>query len=358
MAAVPFEEYIKQVSDQVPDLWRALYPRAYEHTGQYGSPKLPAITLMANAVSPLDAHGRKVLYAQTCMLLQLEVPTYFITRDLLFALSQTDIPMDYELKDFEMKWPAALFMLPRGMNVDQLGADHPYLLLSQQVEPEEFQLKFPSERYTQDQIARSFPTVLSKSCGITMTTSAYSDAGDSRLTTYNYSVIPAQHPTLGEALALDESQTAMQERQAWIKATGGSHVTETKLHTLVNQPLTQDEGDFSKACLKLAMKIVLFMDSKKELVEMGTPKKKFKRHEHRPDIHFPNIVGRSYKIRYVYEKSDEDVPEDQKRHVRFHWRRGFMRWQRFGKGLTEKKRILIEGRFVGTKLNEVGKPST
>jgi hypothetical protein len=349
-----FDEYMKRVSDQVPDLWRALYPRAYEVTSQYGSTKLPAITLMANAISPIDAHGRKVLYAQTCMLLQGAVPTYFITRDLVFALSKTELPLDYELKDFEMKWPAVLFMLPRDMMVDENGLDHPYLLLSHQLKPEEFQLQFPSEKYTPEQIARSFPTVLSKSCGITVTTSAYAPRttdGDSRLTTYNYSVIPAQHPTLGEAFQLDESENYRQEREAWLKRTV-EKVGETELHTLLNQPLSQGESNFSKSCLTLAMKIALFMESKKELVEMGKPKKTFHRKERRPDIFYPNIVGKSYRIRYVYEKDEQDVPEHQKHQVRFHWRNGHYRWQRFGKGRSERKRILIEGLFVGTKLEQ------
>lgn len=357
MALVSFDDYTKQVIAKLPAVWPTFYPRAYENVGQYGSPKLPAITLMANAISPLDAHGRKVIYVQACQLQQLEVPTYFITRDLLFALSETDLPNDYELKEFQMKWPAVLFMLPRDMNHDSTGIDHPYLLLSQMVEPGEFCLRVPG--YTEEQSKRTFPTVLSKTIGMTVTTSAYEGGHtDSRLTTYNYSVVPAQTPTLGEALQIEESDTIIKEREAWHRAIGKSCVTETDLHTMMHQPLTHEEGDFSKRCLKLAMKIALFMESKKEMVEMGKPKKTFKPKDNRPDICWPNIVGRSYRIRYVYDKSDEDVPDGLKRHVRFHWRRGFMRWQWYGKGLTERKRVLIEGRMVGSRPETVSKPAT
>ena len=40
---ITFDEYVRKGSEMCPDLWKVFYPRVYEHTGAYGSCKLPAI---------------------------------------------------------------------------------------------------------------------------------------------------------------------------------------------------------------------------------------------------------------------------------------------------------------------------
>lgn len=341
---ITFEEFVKKGAEMCPDLWRAFYPRVYEHTGGYGSCKLPAITLLSTVLSPMESHGNKAVYMQACMLQKQDVPTYFITRDLLFALAQTDLPDDYDLNQFSMRWPAVLFMLPRDFNKDKAGDDYPYLLLSHQKDAEQFQLKLPSGRHC--------PSVTVVKGGIMVSTSSYVNKDGLAIGSYNYTVIPSIQNLLGEALKADESDNNRKDREDWERRQKERPLTEKEVDVFKTMPMSELEHDFSKACLKLALKIVLFMDSKKDLVEMGTPKKIFHGRDQRTDIWWPNIVGKSYKIRYVYDHSGEDVPEHEKRNVRFHWRRGHMRRQRYGEGRAMVKTILIEGLFVGSKQGE------
>jgi hypothetical protein len=338
---ITFDEYVRKGSEMCPDLWKVFYPRVYEHTGAYGSCKLPAITLLSNVLSPMDHHGNKAVYMQACMLAQMDVPTYFITKDLLFALAQTDLPDDYDLNSFSMRWPAVVFMLPRGVNLNKEGNDYPYLLLSHDKEGGRHELIPPS--------GRRCPMVQSLKGGIMVSTSSWVNGSDLGISSYNYTVVPKIQNLLGEALKADESDNNKKDREETERRRAEHPVTEKEVDLFKTLPMSDLEHDFSKGCLKLALKIVLFMDAKKELVEMGSPKKLFSGREQRTDIWWPNIVGRSYKIRYVYNHSDADVPEHERGNVRFHWRRGHMRRQRYGEGRSQVKTILIEGLFVGSK---------
>jgi hypothetical protein len=343
-----FDNWTNRMAAVFPELWKMLYSKVYDSIGQYGSPRLPAVTVLTTALSGFREHSHMVIYTQACQALASGSQTYFITRDLVASLSKMTLPDDFCFSDFKLKWPCVTFMLPKGMNLSPDGRDCPYLRLSFQEANTNYSIPLKTK-------IGQLPIIHNQSSALVISTSTYITKGpDGGMITYHFTV-PGDAKNLKEVMALNESPNSVEERERELQIVENNMDEFNKNFT--NRPLSTGEGDFAKQCLLLAIKIALFMETKPEYVELGSPKKKFHPSKERTDIYYPNIVGKSYRIRYVYANGQE-IPESERRHVRLHYRIPHMRWQPYGPRKTvdprDRKRVLIhiDGMMVGGKDEE------
>ena len=113
---------IKHRENWYPELWGSCYPRHYEISGIYPSPKELALVLF-------DAHmewGSKAKYsadrqemlklnfASAFALVKLRVPIFFVAPDLLRSVQLSTPPVELDWTTFPLPFSSAAFALPRG----------------------------------------------------------------------------------------------------------------------------------------------------------------------------------------------------------------------------------------------------
>lgn len=108
---------------EYPLEWKLVYPRVYEGVGAYHSPKELATDLLGALLLPpqqvdgnlkmLGLPDQHALVAAS-LLVSLQVPTFFVARNLLEALAQTQPPEPVAWKDMHLPFEAAAFVFPRG----------------------------------------------------------------------------------------------------------------------------------------------------------------------------------------------------------------------------------------------------
>jgi len=126
------------VEPAFPAMYARAYPRAYQMPHGYASPKRLAIIAMLAAWGcsnwkdtpwndtaknrGLPNAGQEHLFRVSSELIDLLVPTYFVSRSIMHELINTDLPRDFSLSD--MPWPmeAMLFVLPDGQLTSPAGS--------------------------------------------------------------------------------------------------------------------------------------------------------------------------------------------------------------------------------------------
>src|SRR5262245_55383992 len=68
--------------------------------------------------------------AQMGHLLEYEVPTFYVSKELLAAAAQTDLPAELLLDAVPFPFPALVFMLPKGTIRHPIEGDRPYVVVS------------------------------------------------------------------------------------------------------------------------------------------------------------------------------------------------------------------------------------
>jgi hypothetical protein len=79
---------------------------------------------------------------QMGQLLEYEVPTFFVSKELLAAAARTDLPADLFLDELPFPLPALVFMLPKGTIRHPREGDCPYAVVSRMEKGQIFSLPF------------------------------------------------------------------------------------------------------------------------------------------------------------------------------------------------------------------------
>lgn len=113
---------IDELERHYSDMWPVVCPRVYEHGEEYHSPKELAADLLG--VFLTEAHARDLhttlgnpdAYALigASLLTSLQVPTFFLTRNLLEALAQTRPRDAIAWTEMPLPFESAAFIFPRG----------------------------------------------------------------------------------------------------------------------------------------------------------------------------------------------------------------------------------------------------
>lgn len=329
-------ERTAQLEQNYPLLAKACYPRRIVPPTNYPNPKWLAgslgcqILAATNKDLVTDVHLTQQLAVQT--ILQYRVPTYFLSPAFAEAVWETDLPHDLSLS--EMKWPidALVFVLPESFLARFKKFYAPFLCVT---------------RVTQGRYPRvtALP-VIEHSLLIGMALRHIDNARD-RLCIY-YPIYFDQVPPFDYCGYFRFTNT-----MADVDESPMTDVTsiEDQLHSfspLYQTPMdAQEEHEFNSNWNKFAVKIILALNARPQLIEPGAiiRPEKVRKKGTVSELWSPNIIGRIY--RRQVDKS-ASVPTGGS--VRMHWRRGHFRHQRHGHGLQEVKIIWIDPVMVRADL--------
>lgn len=313
MTGQEFDEFAKVIADAAPEIWSKALPRFYSElpSGNYVSLKVPAAVLSAAFLSSLSGmcgpNGKDPGVDAAVFVLgiaaQYQMPVYYVAREFMEAVMNTDIPTDIRLSDIKLPMPAATFMLPLGV------LKH----------PEEGNVGFVSYGYHEK---GEFADPLSK-----RTHTCIADTFIAVTSTHEQEIPPLFHMVVTSghdvSLTLPGLSAEMQNHEF-------NYVSYFKGDGFV---APSDRG-FNNIVTNLCLRLILAMSARPEMLERG--KNTGKRLRHGLPIWTPNVVGRHYRMKR------EGPATGGGWHTRMHWRRGHFRNQPHGPQLSLRKTIWIE----------------
>jgi hypothetical protein len=301
------------VEETLPAIWKRLNPRRYQVPDGYGQPKHLALLGAAAQISSLtgfrqvgvESHAAgPIAYLALARLAGMNVPTYFVGRDMVEALMRTDLPEKFALQDVRWPLPALHVCLPEGALTDPVGRSFTHLIIARVEGGKTYQL---------------VPEI--------------ADPG----------VIAPEDAIVTLAYCPDATGAA-----CWHHGLNGDSVVVGSVDAYVLPvPDYADESEavadrlFGDTCRRLALQILLAMVARPELIEAETlarpPKIKGGREVH-PGLWNPNFLGKAYRSKR--QSSEGDVAGEG--HKRTHWRRGHFRNYLVTRGFKEDRVLWIE----------------
>ena len=85
---------------------------------------------VASDVGRKSDPGFSAAEGQGAHLLKFEVPTYYVSEELIAAAARTDLPTDIFLDALPFPFPALVFMFPKGTIRHAVHGECPYLVVS------------------------------------------------------------------------------------------------------------------------------------------------------------------------------------------------------------------------------------
>ncbi len=303
----PIDEFERQYADD----WPIVYPRIYEHTGAFHSPRELAADLLGvflTAARARELHSTLgYLDAQALMgaslIASLRVPTFFLARNLLEALAQTRPPEAISWTEMHLPFESAAFIFPRGAlrraNSDEMSCLWYARLRKHEIYRNPFARGVTYEVIEDVLCFRGF----------------LHNSLESLMHSYGANTHPEIH-------AIDLSGDD--------KAFRGESTA----------PLNREDHEVLESGISLVLNALLVMLERPQLVVHGA----FRGKRSRKGAEFwtPNIVGKEYRAASAHSASSEPGT-----HPRLHWRRGHWRNQPFGPARHERKYLWIEPTLVG-----------
>jgi hypothetical protein len=297
------------------DLWRKCYPRVYREykSNDYYSPKSCARQMVGVAIKVEqgwvgESERYEIVWASN--LAKYNVPTQWVTRDMVEAIMQTVPPVELDWYNMRLPFPAMTFMVPRGSLVHPLEGDATFVSFSRM--------------HLEDRvnnIARSYPKEWQSADGA-LTFFAHTDKGGHLI---HWNMPYHNFPTVNLA-KLDEMVMRYEDHphsSGW----------------LYSPTMTHDDTLFGAKVAHFIFGALLLMDRKPELISRGSFLKNVGSGKDRVQLWSPSILGEHYRIKREGAKlgvgSSHASP-------RMHWVRGFWREQRHGPKLSLTRDQWIE----------------
>lgn len=314
--ADPPVRYILRILDEVaasnPDLWMKLYPRRYEVLGSYDTPKAASYTML-DSIARFMKGGKETEQAEalwTAAMVLHRVPLYYIARDLTEALLQTRAGTEVDWAEMKMPHEAAVFMLPKGSLPHKTCGEVSFIGYSRTFAGDELPLPLPDRKTFDFTCMNTNLTIIVRlSEGFTL------------------------HWMLDPSVGMVDPRDVM----------GSIGLASMPAHTSAGRLPGMDDEDTAVMirAVELLFNILLFMASKPQMVEMGAMLKRVhNKRDGRPlEYWTPHVIGRSYKLRRIYDKTVEHGHHSS---PRGHWVSGFWREQPHGEGRTLRRTLWIE----------------
>jgi len=294
--------------EEKPELWKRSYPRNYSGVGHYESPRYVA-TIIASSIdwttnenrqySPLTARHIAMVASKA---FQNNLPAFFVEREFLLAVSNTDLPDDIKWTDAKLPFEAGLIYLPKKVLIDPEG-DSVTVLGWARI-------------YKRDGlIVESQKVILDDDSFVVF---GVCDSDIERL----YS----------SAVRADE--------MPYIKWKTG----DTKPVSPFDMPLSTDDKSFLHQLVCVTFSLLMAHISKPELITQERREAQRKKNLKR-ETYTPNFLGKGYTIKREHQGGMHESP-------RLHWRKGHFRAQHYGVKSQQVKTIWIEPTLVGDVNND------
>ena len=307
------ERIFEMAQRDYPGIIAKVYPRRYRTDGAYHNPKnlacagvnayICAKLGFSNRLNELERQlgGPKQLgdinlpalsiYRTLTRLTDFQMPTYFVSKGLLTALLNTDLP---ELRLCDLKWPldALLFVLPSGGLQSPVG-ECEYIGIARHA------ANVPSSTLLDEDAVRTPRDVLTAFCGT-------ADKQGTGFTWY--------HPINEDPLTVQDP---------------------------VSTEMSPTEAGFLPTMQRIVLQLLLTMTVRPDLVSRGTKVKDAvvdsRKHKAKPELWSPNIIGQTYQ-----SKTESEDGNGTHESPRCHWRRGHFRLYEKGEHWKVTKQVWIE----------------
>lgn len=305
-------EVAAEAEAKYPREWKLVYPRVYEAVGAYHSPKELATDLLgALLLSPQRVDGNlKMLglpdqhaLVAASLLVSLQVPTFFVGRNLLEAVAQTQPPEPVAWKDMHLPFEAAAFVFPRGALKHTSEGECGFLWYS---------------RLRGGTIYRH-PLIPQRTFEIEEDKIFFRAGLDGSLGSLMQGLTESVAPTIQ---AVDLSGPG------------------TRYRGLTTELLNQDDKAILQSAISLSLGVLLVMLERPQIVTHGGFTGK--RTKGGAEFWTPNVIGRTY-------RPAGHPGEDGGVSPRMHWRRGHWRAQAWGERHALRKVIWIEPTLVAAE---------
>jgi hypothetical protein len=324
------ERFLEQNSPEYRAIMRRLYPRVYENTGRYHSPKLCAAA-MACAVIETERVGLErtpVAYRLLMMgmadLVAHQVPMFFIAPDLLEAVMRTDFHEDINWLEMKLPYETGIFILPRGALPHPTDGDTGMILWSRS--PKGPMRPVPFGGIAAPELANTafiLESMIPES-----------------MIWYNSTLSAAQRPT-------------MRLHNLFYRQPGEA-VPKGEKASWMDDDLDEKDAGYLEKVGVIAFGTLMAMNARPELVERSRLIKRVGKAEKAKEFWSPNVIGAKYKAKREVPKlaGDGTFAFAQAEHgthasPRLHWRRGHFRMHAYGAGYKLRKQLWIEPVLVG-----------
>lgn len=327
----PLIKVIEEILDaSFPELMKAFYPRVYEQTGRYHSPRACA-AMMANVVAEMLRYGfqraataYRLLMPGLAYLRERRMPMFFLAPDLLEAVLRTDFDNDINWTKLELPYETGILMLPRGALVHPEDGEVAMLVWSR-VAVGEHPGPWPGVPM---QILRNDSFVILGAC---MDKMIWYDS----ILTANVRPVMRLHNLFYRE--------------------PGQPLPSTEKSSPLDSDLTEKDSEFVEKMGVIVFGTILAMNARPQLVEHGKLIKRVGKGEKAREFWSPNVIGARYKFkREVPRIVDGQFVKTKREHgthasPRLHWRRGHYREQPYGPKLAYHKTIWIEPCLIGAE---------
>jgi hypothetical protein len=314
---------IKEIADSLarlyPGEWSKCYPRLYLDTGDnyVCSKALPAYLLSSvymrdNGLIGEQAHADSVALREAMLprLQAYRMPTYYISRTLLEAVLQSDLPEGTTWDSLSLPMPAGTIMLPRGVVSHPLKGDVGFICYASLP---------PAIGISKENLFLLF----------------FSCPDQAQTISFNSSYLLLQPGEEVNSRAFDDFAAA----------------AKNTMNVSYNEYFWSDEekeklASFSAHVGNLLFRILLVMQACPKLLSKG--QHTGKRNKRGREIWTPNIIGKDYAIKRSGPTSEGSGGWN----VRMHWRRGHLRQQPHGPNNSLRKTIWVEPMLVGAEAQE------
>ncbi len=305
-----------RLMDEIRDYENLLTPKRYLTPSGFSNPRHISqglATLVGPAIEKIYQETNRSLLGVIDSLLTCGMPFFFIKKELVEALIDTELPDEMTLKDVKWPFPGLTVMLPNGLiKAPKIGG----------IAEAELNCVF----ITKHESGPYYSQLLKKNTGIegnfmrvSAITTIKEENGDPENPSFSYAVASS---------AMDASVAGFMKSDSMSVNLGKHGLTEEETNRVVNE--------WTNFIFTLGLKILLLIQSRPEVFvkepELARPAKS-KKGRTKEALWHPNFIGRNWS-RSVPGLGGEGVSP------RMHWRRGHWRNQAVGPR-TENKRLLI-----------------
>lgn len=301
-----WQDSAKLIQEQAPTLWKLCYPRMYKNADQYGSPKVPALTMAVSSIGVathrhLASRTVRNVHIATMNLLRYHVPTYFLRPDFLEAVAMTVPPKEMRWDTLNLPFEAAIFMLPNGWLNDPRHGPCAFIGYSRN-QPNEI-VRLPQGAMPPDM-----------------------DDFDGTTTKLSFCAFTACH-TVPNFPVIDYTINA--EETPYVSRDDFDAIYKSREIGLYDTAMTRAEQVFASEVLNLAFRILLVLEARPRLITHGSRIGTHKKHREL-ELWTPNLIGASFTMPRHTVSAPTGLATDLTGHPRFHWHPGYVNRYRTG----------------------------
>lgn len=334
LTVIPEHEMFRLHKVMMPELWERCYRKIYKNAGKWHDTRYVSMAVASaigyvtmNAKDGAFEPGREV-NARTnrnltvalergmigTEMLRHDMPLFFVEPELAKSVWATDPPEEVDWTQLQLPYPAAAFVLPRGVIKDPRGFDLPFIMYGRVEKGRTYDFGQPrgiAGRLT-------FDTDMEAMLVSSVTTGIHVDHFRELIAPYRWG---------------DEFEHLHGIR---------NYYAETGEEVLMDD----NDRNFNIRMTNFVMNMLLLMQHKDEAVKVEAQRRVGTHKKRRLDLWTPNVIGRGYRIRRVGGETGTGGTK------RWHWRRGHWREQGYGRLLCTRCALRGHGRSIHDKLTK------